>query len=80
LNRPDGGFYHWLEIGEDDQTFARDLFREQNITVLPGSFLSRTAHGVNPGEGFVRVAWVAPLADCVDAAGRLARWQAARRG
>ncbi len=79
LYRPAGGFYHWLDVGEDDQTFTLDLFREENITVLPGSFLSRTAHGENPGTGFVRVAWVAPLADCVDAARRLVRWRAARR-
>ncbi len=80
LNRPDGGFYHWLDTGEDDQAFTLDLFREENITVLPGSFLSRTAHGENPGRGYVRVAWVAPLADCIDAAERLVRWQAARHG
>ncbi len=79
LQQPDGGFYHWLDVGEDDQTFTLDLFREENITVLPGSFLSRTAHGDNPGAGFVRVAWVAPLSRCVDAAERLTRWRAARR-
>ena len=79
LHRPKGGFYHWLDVGEDDQTFTLDLFREENITVLPGSFLSRTAHGINPGQGYVRVAWVAPLADCIDAAERLVRWRAARR-
>jgi N-succinyldiaminopimelate aminotransferase len=79
LGQRDGGFYHWLDVGEDDQTFTLDLFREENITVLPGSFLSRTAHGINPGRGFVRVAWVAPLAQCMDAAERLVRWQAARR-
>ena len=80
LHPPDGGFYHWLDVGEDDQTFTLELFREENITVLPGSFLSRTAHGANPGYGFVRVAWVAPLADCLDAAERLVGWRAARRG
>ena len=78
FNEPDGGFYHWLDVSEDDQTFTLDLYREQNITVLPGSFLSRMAEGTNPGRGFVRVAWVAPLADCIDAAERLVAWQAAR--
>ncbi len=80
VKQPDGGFYHWLDVGEDDQSFTLALFQEENITVLPGSFLSREAHGVNPGAGFVRVAWVAPLADCLDAAERMVRWQAARRG
>jgi len=71
---PQGGFYHWINVGTDDQTFTRDLFVEQNITVLPGSYLSREAHGVNPGTGHVRVAWVAELDECVDAASRLADW------
>jgi N-succinyldiaminopimelate aminotransferase len=79
LHQPDGGFYHWLDVGEDDQSFTLDLFRQENITVLPGSFLSREAPGGNPGKGFVRVAWVAPLDDCIDAAERLSRWRAARR-
>jgi N-succinyldiaminopimelate aminotransferase len=79
LTEPDGGFYHWLDVGEDDQTFTLDLYRQENITVLPGSFLSRTAHGVNPGRGHVRVAWVAPMAECLDAAERLVRFTVERR-
>lgn len=79
LLAPDGGFYHWLDVGGDDQAFTLDLFRDENITVLPGSFLSRKAHDCNPGKGFVRVAWVAPLDDCVDAAQRLSQWAAGRR-
>jgi N-succinyldiaminopimelate aminotransferase len=71
---PEGAFYHWLEVGGDDEAFARGLFEAQHITVLPGSYLSRSAHGSNPGAGYVRVAWVAPLEDCVDAARRLAGW------
>lgn len=76
---PRGGFYHWLDVGEDDEAFTRALFEAENITVLPGSYLSRDAHGHNPGAGFVRVAWVAPLGDCVDAARRLVSWAGARR-
>ncbi len=77
---PQGGFYHWLDVGEDDQAFTRALFEAENITVLPGSYLSRDAHGRNPGAGFVRVAWVAPLEDCVNAARRLVSWAGRRRG
>ncbi len=80
LRAPEGGFYHWLHVGEDDQTFTLDLFRQENITVLPGSFLSRTAQGLNPGRGYVRVAWVAPMAECLHAAERLVRFAAARAG
>lgn len=78
LADPEGGFYHWINIGEDDQIFALDAFRDINITVLPGSFISREAAGINPGAGHIRVAWVAGLDDCMEAATRLAHWAAKR--
>ncbi|HEY5678837.1 MAG TPA: succinyldiaminopimelate transaminase [Pseudomonadales bacterium] len=74
LRTPAGGFYHWLHIGEDDTAFARQLFEQCNLTVLPGSFLGRAGGGSNPGGGHVRVAWVASEAQCVEAAERLAGW------
>ncbi|MBX3706556.1 MAG: succinyldiaminopimelate transaminase [Pseudomonadales bacterium] len=74
--RPEGGFYHWIETPGDDQQFARALFEARNITVLPGSYLARDAHGVNPGRNHVRVAWVAPRADCVRAASAIRDWMA----
>lgn len=74
LNRPDGGFYHWIRTPTDDEAFTRALYAERNITVLPGTYLAREAHGINPGKGYVRVAWVAPLADCVAAAHAIADW------
>lgn len=71
--RPDGGFYIWLETkGMDDTMFALKLFQEENVTVLPGQFLARTdAKGMNPGKGFVRIALVAPLSECIEAAQRI---------
>lgn len=78
VETPDGGFYHWLHIGENDQAFARSLFTECNITVLPGSFLGRPGDGDNPGIDHVRVAWVAPPDDCVAAARRMVDWRSAR--
>ncbi len=72
VQRPDGGFYLWLETPGADTDFARDLYREQAVTVLPGSYLAREAHGINPGLGRVRAALVAPVAECVEAATRLA--------
>jgi N-succinyldiaminopimelate aminotransferase len=70
---PEGGFYLWVRTPGDDAAFARELQRQYNVLVLPGSFLARDAHGANPGRNHVRVALVAPLAECVDAAQRISR-------
>ena len=74
VDLPDAGFYLWANVtrlGVSDTEFARRLQAEYNVTVLPGSFLAREAHGVNPGAGFVRIALVADLAECVEAAKRI---------
>jgi N-succinyldiaminopimelate aminotransferase len=71
---PEGGFYLWVHTPIDDTVFARDFYASFNVTVLPGSFLARDAHGHNPGSRHVRLALVAPLAECVEAAERLARF------
>ncbi|MEW6352949.1 MAG: succinyldiaminopimelate transaminase [Pseudomonadota bacterium] len=71
VQRPAGGFYLWLQTPMDDRIFARDLYAQQNVTVLPGSYLSREAHGVDPGFGYVRVALVAPFEECLEAAARM---------
>ncbi len=72
--RPEAGFYLWLPTPYDDTAFARLLYRDYNVTVLPGSYLAREAHGLNPGRNFVRVALVAPLEACVEAAERIRRF------
>ncbi|WP_110968271.1 succinyldiaminopimelate transaminase [Pseudomonas huaxiensis] len=72
VQKPDGGFYLWAKVpGNDDAAFCRDLFEQQHVTVVPGSYLSRDVDGVNPGAGRVRMALVAPLAECVEAAKRI---------
>jgi N-succinyldiaminopimelate aminotransferase len=71
LTTPAGGFYLWPETPIDDCGFARGLLAQHNVTVLPGSYLSRMAHGENPGKNRVRMALVAPLEDCVEAAQRI---------
>ncbi|MBA1274277.1 succinyldiaminopimelate transaminase [Stutzerimonas azotifigens] len=78
VGRPDGGFYLWPKTPIDDQTFARDLFAQQHVTVVPGSYLSREVDGFNPGAGRVRMALVAPLADCVEAAQRIRNYLQSR--
>jgi N-succinyldiaminopimelate aminotransferase len=68
---PDAGFYLWPVTPMDDETFARELSAQQNVHVLPGRYLSRTVDGFNPGENRVRMALVAPLEECVEAAHRI---------
>ena len=71
VESPDGGFYLWPNVNGDDAAFCRDLFVEEHVTVVPGSYLSREVDGFNPGAGRVRMALVAPLAECVEAAERI---------
>ncbi|GLK87933.1 succinyldiaminopimelate transaminase [Pseudomonas turukhanskensis] len=71
VQRPDGGFYLWAKTPMDDADFTRELFAKEHVTVVPGSYLSREVDGFNPGAGRVRMALVAPLAECVEAATRI---------
>ena len=71
VSRPQAGFYLWPRTPLGDETFARALFERQNVTVLPGRYLSRDADGVNPGTGHVRIALVAGMDECVEAARRI---------
>lgn len=76
--QPDAGFYLWAKVPAangaavgDDAAFARALYAATHVTVLPGQYLGRDAHGVNPGHGYVRIALVPELDDCIDAARRI---------
>jgi N-succinyldiaminopimelate aminotransferase len=71
VTRPAASFYLWVPTPTADTDFARDLYAHSGVTVLPGSFLARDAHGSNPGRNRVRLALVAPLGQCVDAAERI---------
>ncbi len=71
LERPAAGFYLWPELPQDDETFTRELYARENVLVLPGRYLSRPAQGSNPGAHRARLALVAPLAECVEAASRI---------
>ena len=72
---PDAGFYLWAGVPTkwqgDDQAFARALYAQYNVTVLPGSYLAREAQGSNPGRGRIRMALVADTAECLEAAHRI---------
>jgi N-succinyldiaminopimelate aminotransferase len=75
---PPGAFFYWLPVPGDDRDFAARLFEAENVTVLPGQFLGRDCPtgGPNPGTGHVRTALVAPLAECIEGARRIARFRA----
>ena len=76
---PDAGFYLWAGVPTrsggpavgDDIRFSLDLLAQYNVAVLPGSLLAREAHGINPGAGRIRMALVAELAECIEAAERI---------
>ena len=73
--RPDAGFYLWAKVDKlvtiSDTEFARRLYAEYNVTVLPGSYVARDAHGSNPGANRIRMALVAEVDECVEAARRI---------
>ena len=73
---PDAAFYLWAKIpanvcGGSDTAFAAELLAQYNVTVLPGSYLAREVDGNNPGVGYIRMALVAPTAECLQAAERI---------
>jgi len=71
VSAPDAGFYLWPKTAISDTEFTQRLFAQQNVTVVPGSYLSREAHGINPGDNHVRMALVATLDECIEAANRI---------
>jgi N-succinyldiaminopimelate aminotransferase len=79
VNQPAASFYLWPDVSKigtvgDDEAFARALFAQENITVLPGKYLSRQANGINPGASRIRMALVAELDQCREAALRIRRF------
>lgn len=72
IEKPQAGFYLWAATPYSDTEFALDLHTHTGVTVLPGSFLAREAHGVNPGHNRVRMALVAGKEQCIEAAHRVA--------
>ena len=74
---PDAGFYLWADVrrsGLSDTDFARGLYAEYNVTVLPGSYLARDAHGSNPGRDRIRMALVAGVDEGLEAATRIVQF------
>lgn len=74
VERPEAAFYLWARTPGSDAEFAKRLYEREAVSVLPGSFLARTARGVNPGENRVRIALVSSTEECAEAARRIARF------
>jgi N-succinyldiaminopimelate aminotransferase len=72
---PDAAFYLWADVGRyagiSDTEYAKRLYAEYNVTVLPGSYLARDAHGINPGRNRIRMALVAEVEECLEATRRI---------
>ncbi len=68
---PDAAFYLWAQTPIDDAQFAQRLLAEENVAVVPGSYLARDAGGTNPGRGRIRLALVASREECAEAIGRV---------
>jgi N-succinyldiaminopimelate aminotransferase len=71
---PDGGFYLWIRTPAPDAEFARELYRQYNVSVLPGSYLARESGGENPGRSYIRVALVAQFDECIEGVRRIAEF------
>ncbi|GAB2864578.1 succinyldiaminopimelate transaminase [Pseudoduganella ginsengisoli] len=74
---PDAGFYLWADVsrtGLSDTEFAQRLYAEYNVTVLPGSYLARDAHGISPGRNRIRMALVAETEEGLEAAQRIVQF------
>lgn len=71
VKQTDASFYLWAKTPINEEEFAQRLFAEQQVTVLPGSYLSRTVDGINPGANRVRMALVAEVEECIEAAKRI---------
>jgi N-succinyldiaminopimelate aminotransferase len=80
VEMPDAAFYLWVRTPMPDPEFTRRLYETQGVSVLPGSYLARDAHGVNPGTNRVRIALVASTEECAEAARRIRDFVSSLRG
>jgi N-succinyldiaminopimelate aminotransferase len=71
VTKPAASFYLWVDTGINDETFTKEIYQQQHINVVPGSYLSRTVDGITPGQNRVRLALVASVEECIQAAQRI---------
>ena len=75
VQKPQASFYLWADVGMDDEIFTRDIYAQENLNVVPGSYLSREINSINPGKNRIRMALVASLDECIEAAERIAHFK-----
>ena len=71
VQMPQASFYLWPQTPGDDAVFTREVFARAHVNIVPGSYLSREVNGLNPGAGRIRMALVASVAECIEAAQRI---------
>lgn len=71
VQKPQASFYLWADVDMDDEVFTREIYANENLNVVPGSYLSRKVDGINPGKNRIRMALVASLDECIEAAERI---------
>lgn len=71
IDKPEAGFYLWPNVSMNDEIFTRDIYAQQNVKVVPGSYLARSVDGINPGENRIRMALVATVEECIEGAERM---------
>lgn len=71
LNNPPAGFYLWPETPVNEEQFSRNLFLNENVVTLPGTYLARDTLSGNPGNNRVRIALVAEREECIESAERI---------
>jgi len=75
--RPAATLHMWQRVpdGFSSVEFAERLLDPKiAIVVTPGSWVSDEAHGVNPGEGFVRLSLVPSIEECHEVAQRIRKY------
>lgn len=73
VQMPEAGFYLWAKTPISDEAFTQKVFTQAHVNVVPGSYLARTVDGLNPGANRIRMALVASLEECIEAAQRIRR-------
>ena len=71
VKKPDASFYLWAGTKINDELFTREIYAQQHLNIIPGSYLSRQVNGINPGENRIRLALVATLEECIQGANRI---------